>query len=106
MQATEFQSEDRPDERLVGGYFFIANGRVTPSAFGVRSLAFNRTDKYAYYCKVQINFVGKSRQEREIFGKFEDVAGDFLEELMPELMKRLPDWPAIEAGSFDEGSRG
>ena len=106
MQATEFQSEDRPDERLVGGYFFIANGRVTPSAFGVRALAFNRTDKYAYYCKVQINFLGKAREEREIFGKFEDVSADFLEELMPELMKRLPDWPAIEAGSLDDGSRG
>ena len=106
MQATEFQNDKKPDERLVGGYFFIANGRVTPSAFGVRALAFNRTDEYAYYCKVQINFAGKASREREIFDKFGDISSDFLQQLMPELMIRLPDWPDIEANGFDVGDKG
>ena len=105
MQATEFQNDKKPDERLVGGYFFIANGRVTPSAFGVRALAFNRTDEYAYYCKVQINLAGKAQREREIFDQFGGISSDFLEQLMPELMTRLPDWPEIEANGLDDSGR-
>lgn len=96
VRATEFQNEKKPTERLVGGYFFIANGRITPSAFGVRGLAFNRTDEYAYYCKVQLNFIGIAEEDREVFSAFIPVATNFIDHLLPELMARLPEWPAYD----------
>ena len=95
IRTTEFQVEKKPTQRIVGGYFFIANGRMTPSAFGVRSLAFNRTDEYAYYCKVQLNYMGIANEDREVLANFIPLASDFLTELLPELMSRLPDWPSV-----------
>lgn len=105
IRMTEFQNPKRPKERLVGGYFFIANGRVTPSAFGVRGLAFSRTDEYAYYCKVQLNYLGSADSDREVFLEFQPIATQFLIELLPELMARLPDWPTYDAMSSDDESQ-
>jgi hypothetical protein len=96
IRTTEFQVEKKPTQRIVGGYFFIANGRLTPSAFGVRSLAFNRTDEYAYYCKVQLNYMGIANEDREVMANFIPIASDFLIEFLPELMSRLPDWPSVD----------
>ena len=95
VRTTEFQHEKKPTERIVGGDFFIANGRITPSAFGVRGLAFNRTDEFAYYCKVQLNYMGTANEDREVLMDFIPIAGEFLDELLPELMTRLPDWPSV-----------
>lgn len=105
IRMTEFQNPKKPMERVVGGYFFIANGRITPSAFGVRGLAFNRTDEYAYYCKVQLNYLGLAKEDREVFLEFQPIATQFLNELLPELMSRLPNWPAYDAMSFDDKSQ-
>ena len=105
IRMTEFQNPKKPMDRVVGGYFFIANGRLTPSAFGVRGLAFNRTDEYAYYCKVQLNYLGSAQDDREVFLEFQPVATQFLNELLPELMARLPDWPTYDAMSFDDKSQ-
>jgi len=95
MRTTEFQHEKRPEDRIVGGYFFIANGRITPSAFGVRGLAFNRTDEFAYYCKVQLNYAGTANEDREVLEDFIPIASEFLDELLPDLMAKLPDWPTV-----------
>ena len=95
MTLTTFQ--DPKASRLVqfGGYFFIANGRCTPSTFGVRALAFNLTDRYAYYCKVQLS--GRYPEGAPPASeRFRADSEDFLSQLLPHLMRRLPDWPSVE----------
>ena len=105
MRATEFQNAKDPNIRLVGGYFFIANGSLTPSAFGVRGVAFNRSVEYAYYCKVQLNYVDKVDQGDDLLPAFIPVASDFFEVLLPELMARLPEWPSIEGSKLNLDTR-
>ena len=92
IRTVELGSETSPDERIFGGYFFIANGRVTPSPEGVKALAFNPQEKYAYYCKVQyIHFSRSATRE-----KFLELVGDHLNHLLPEVMRLLPDWSEVE----------
>ena len=102
MTLTTFQ--DRKASRIVqfGGYFFIANGRCTPSTFGVRALAFNLTDRYAYYCKVQLS--GRYAEgETPASDRFRADSEDFLSQLLPHLMRRLPDWPSVESDGAAAG---
>jgi hypothetical protein len=106
MTVTEFQDPKRPKHRMLGGYFFIANGRITPSAYGVRALAFERSERFAYYLKVQLNVGGVLRDaEDSLMPRFVESAEDLLGHLLPHLMRRLPDWPTYErisAGEADE----
>jgi hypothetical protein len=94
LRTTEFRDASRPDVRIFAGYFFIANGRVTPTPEGVRSLAFDLTSKSAYYAKVQFTMQATGDMTQEIFA--EKVA-EFAGELLPELMLCLPEWSEIEA---------
>lgn len=96
VRAMEFQDESRPEQRMIGGYFFIANGRVTSSALDVRKLAFQRTDQYAYYTKVQFAMPARGDDEHR-WERFQEYASEFLDELLPHLMRSLPDWPEVEA---------
>jgi len=96
IRAMEFQDEARPDQRMIGGYFFIANGRVTSSALDVRKLAFQRTDPYAYYTKVQFAMPARADDDRR-WERFQEYTSEFLDELLPHLMRSLPDWPEVEA---------
>jgi hypothetical protein len=96
ITVTEFQPPLQPDRRQMGGYFFIANGRWTASAFGVRSLAFSLTDKHAYYCKVQVTVPDLAADGPEGLERFQSIASELVSELMPHLMKRLPQWPEYE----------
>lgn len=92
IRTVELGSETAPDERIFGGYFFIANGRLTPSPEGVKALAFNPKEKYAYYCKVQfIHFSRTATRET-----FLELVADHLKHLLPELMRSLPDWSEVE----------
>lgn len=98
MTITTFQ--DRRNDRIeqLGGYFFVANGRSTATTFGVRGLAFDRTDRSAYFCKVQLSArypVGDPPPAEA----FRAQAEDFLSHLLPQLMRLLPDWPAVERQS-------
>jgi hypothetical protein len=91
-----FQDPHQPRIDQLGGYMFIANGRATATTFGVRSLAFSLSDRFAYFCKLQLSArypVGE-RPSSEIF---REQSEDFLRELLPHLMRRLPDWPSVEA---------
>jgi hypothetical protein len=97
MTVTEFQHPLRRDRRQMGGYFFLANGRWTPSALGVRSLAFSLTDKYAYYCKVQVTIPDLVADDPEALDRFRAYASELVSEVLPHLMKRLPQWPEYEA---------
>jgi hypothetical protein len=61
----------------------------------VRSLAFDRTDRSAYFCKVQLSArypVGDVPPSEA----FRAQAEDFLASFLPQLMRLLPDWPAVE----------
>jgi hypothetical protein len=94
LRVTEFQLPDKPQARIFAGYFFIANGRTTPNPTGVRKLAFDRTNKYAYYCKVQFTQIAGKESSAE---EFVSLSTDLLNELLPELMRCLPDWAEVEA---------
>ena len=93
---TEFQEQGDTRHRVLGGYFFVANGRMTSSPYQVRNLAFDLTDKYAYYCKVQCTMVLPSDGATD--QAFSDAAGDLVRQAMPDIMRCLPDWPSWEGG--------
>jgi hypothetical protein len=98
LRATEFQDPDEPGPRVFAGYFFIANGRTTPKATAVRRLAFDRTDEYAYYAKVEVTMQGGPDFDEV---KFIEIATGFLDYFLPEVMLCLPDWSEVESISVD-----
>jgi len=99
MTASIFQDPKNPGFIFIGGYFFIANGSLTPSALAVRNLSFKLTDRYAYYCKVQFSY--RVREHPEIaITMFDQLASDLLQSLLPQLMRSLPDWPTLESHSL------
>lgn len=100
----EFQHPKKPETRQVGGYFFIANGRSESSSYGVRRAAFNLTERYAYYCKIQLTKAGQvDSPDASLLGPFTEEATDLLSQLVPQVMRCLPDWPTWR--SAGSGSR-
>ena len=98
LRITQFQDPAKPKRRLIGGYMFIANGRMTPDAYGVRALAFERTERSAYYCKVQFSMeLTVQNAEDSAIPMFRSNANELFALLLPHLMVRLPDWPSVEA---------
>lgn len=97
INASEYWQPENPDHRIAAGYFFIANGAVTPLASGVRALAFKLTDEHAYYCKVQFTLVERAGTTKE---RLALVAGEMLTDLLPEIMLCLPDWSEVESGDW------
>ena len=92
-----FENAKNPSIRTVGGYFFIANGRLTPSSFGVRNLAFDWTEEYAYYCKVQFSASYRVKNDEESYlVEYRNSVEELSKELLPQLMRCLPDWSEIE----------
>ena len=99
VRVTLFTDPRNPDLRMVGGYFFIANGRLTPNAMAVRRLAYNFSDTHAYFCKVQftlLNF-GSAMTDDQLVEYFREQVEGLMVDLMPEVMRLLPDWPGYEA---------
>jgi hypothetical protein len=96
MRVMEFV-DDRTGQRIFAGYFFIANGGAVPRAEGVRRLAFNLTDDYAYYLKVQfVSYDARSPEE------LADKASDLLSDIIGDLMYLVPDWVQVEKGLWPE----
>ena len=97
IRATQFTTEDRPDIHQIGGYFFLTNGRITPSARSVENLAFDLTSTHAFYAKVEIDMTdivyddGTEFQERYLA-----ESAEFINELLPDLMRVMPDWRDYE----------
>lgn len=85
---------------LYAGYFFIANGGWVASANEVRTLAFDLTDDYAYYLKVQFSSTDVESPE-ELAGR----VGSLLDDLLGELMSCVPDWTEVQAGRYPEDHR-
>jgi hypothetical protein len=81
--------------RFHAGYFFIANGGTVPNANDVRELAFNLTDDYAYYVKVQVNSSSVDSVE-----ELAEHSADLLDDLIGEIMRCVPDWIEVERGNY------
>lgn len=77
------------------GYFFIANGGVVSSANQVRLLAFKLDEKYAFYCKVQFSSLDVTSAK-----ELGEVGGQMLNEMLGDIMRRVPDWIEVEAGRY------
>lgn len=103
MTVSAFQDPRSPRQTALGGYLFIANGAVTPSALAVRNLSFKLTDRYAYYCKLQFSARIDGEPER-VLPEFDRMVGELIQNLLPHLMQSLPDWPSIERGSTSGGT--
>jgi exosortase len=97
LRLSRFRNPADPASLHLGGYFFIANGRTTPRASDVRSLAFTLYQRYAYFAKVEFDaVVPAALPEEESIGRYIAEVESLLSELLPELMFRLPDWPTLE----------
>lgn len=99
LRVSSFSLPDS-DRRLYAGYFFIANGGVASTAERVRELAFDLKSEYAYYLKVQVSSASVGSSE-----ELAEVAGGFFEELLPEIMRCVPDWAELEAGRYASGEK-
>lgn len=100
----EFQDPKQPQDRQVGGYFFIANGVSVASSYGVRTAAFNLRDRYAYYCKIQLTNRGRVAEPNgSLIEPFKRDSAELLTELLPQVMRCLPDWPSFDAELSAEG---
>jgi len=94
LRITDF-TDPKTGRTLYSGYFFLANGRIATSAEQVRLLAFNLTDDYAYYLKVQV-----SSSQAQSAAELADAAGSLLSELFPEVMMCVPDWVQVRSGTY------
>lgn len=103
IRAMEFQQKQAPFGHIIAGYFFIANGQATPLAESVRIKAFDMRQKHAYYCKIQ--FTMRVQSEQDTRQEFAARVSDLLNSMLPELMRCLPDWAEVEAGSVGLPSR-
>ena len=77
---------------MFAGYFFVANGKTTSYPERIRLLAFDRSAKHAYYCKIQFTIRGASAFTVD---HFNHTVADFISGMLPEIMKCLPDWTEV-----------
>ena len=103
MTVSAFQDPRFPRQTALGGYLFIANGALTPSALAVRNLSFKLTDRYAYYCKLQFS-ARLNGEPDKVLPEFDRMVAELTQHLLPPLMQSLPDWPAIERETSAGGS--
>jgi len=87
--------DDESDTHLFAGYFFIANGGAVETAEGVRLLAFNLQQDYAYYLKLQ--FVSTDVDSPQALA---EMISGFLSEIIGDVMFCLPDWVEVERGEW------
>lgn len=99
LRTTEFSLPMSSELKVFAGYFFIANGHMTPMPWGVKKLAFDPRDEYAYYCKVQ--YTMPVEQDAAV-DEYLSIAADFTEDFLPRLMRCLPDWPEVERRHLTE----
>jgi hypothetical protein len=84
-----------PDQQATVLYFFAANGSFTAVPEHVRALVFDLRSKYAYWCKIEVLPRGVTDHD-----KAEAVVGEFLSQMLPEIMGCLPDWHEVRAGNY------
>lgn len=104
MNIRQYWDPSNDAVRFSAGYFFVANGSATPYAERVRLLAFKLTDVCAYYCKVQLTYEMPDRSVAP--AELAQVAGEFLSEMLPDIMYCLPDWSEVEQATAAKGGTG
>jgi exosortase len=92
LRSTEFSHPKLGDEHIFAGYLFVANGKTTAYPERIRMIAFDPSEKFAYYCKIQFTTRGGRQFTME---QFNDLASDFLSKALPEIMRCLPDWAEV-----------
>lgn len=92
MRFSEFIGQERT---IYAGYFFVANGQTKANANDVRAMAFNLDDDYAYYLKIQIN-----TNTVDTLDEFVEVSGSFIDEMLGEIMRCVPDWTEVQRGEY------
>ncbi|MEQ9206194.1 MAG: exosortase-associated EpsI family protein [Phycisphaerales bacterium] len=93
MRCSEFLIGEA--HNIYAGYFFIANGGTKANANDVRTLAFNLSDDYAYYLKVQVNSTSAKSMD-----EFVEISGSIIGDLIGELMRCTPDWVKVQQGVY------
>lgn len=83
------------ERALYAGYFFIANGGVVASSNQVRLLAFKLDQRYAFYCKIQFSSTDVNSAE-----ELGTLAGQMLDEMFGDIMRRVPDWVEVQEGRW------
>ncbi|MBC7835430.1 MAG: exosortase-associated EpsI family protein [Phycisphaerales bacterium] len=94
MRVSRFLNQTNGAQSFAG-YFFIANGQTCSGAEGVRDLAFDLKADYAYFLKVQFDSPQATSHE-----ELTRYAAMLLSELLPEIMRCVPDWAEVEAGRY------
>lgn len=94
IDAVMFVAADEEGNRQTVIYFFVASGEFVARSHDVR-FSFNFADKFAYYCKVEVQFRGVDDPEEA-----KRLTEDFLAQAMPEVMACLPDWVEVKAGRY------
>ena len=89
LRTTQFSHPKLQNEQIFAGYFFVANGKTTAYPERIRLIAFDPSEKHAYYCKIQFTTVASRSFGTE---SFREVVSAFTSEALPEIMKCLPDW--------------
>jgi exosortase len=100
LRVTEFAAP-RGDQKIYAGYFFVANGGTTPDADGVRLLAFDLKQEYAYYLKVQVTSTSVKSVD-ELAAEASSLIG----ELLPSIMRCAPDWVEVMKTGTSPGTGG
>lgn len=93
LRVTEYETPN--GARLFAGYFFIANGWAVSDGTQVRAQAFDLSADYAFYAKVQFTSSVVNSAEELAHG-----AASLLNDMLPEIMRRVPDWTEVIAGRY------
>jgi len=92
LRCTEFIHPKLGEDHVFAGYLFVANGKTTAYPERIRMLAFDKSSKYAYYCKIQFMTLGGPQFTME---EFNVLTSSFLTSALPDIMRCLPDWAEV-----------
>ncbi len=101
LRTTQFSHPRHQNEQIYAGYFFVANGKTTAFPERIRLIAFDPSQKHAFYCKIQFTTVASRSFDTE---NFREVVSAFTSEVLPEIMKCLPDWAEVTSEPNQEPS--
>lgn len=92
IPATFFAYRDGDNEPAAVVYFFSANGRFLATPDEVRLQGFDLSDRFGYYCKIEVAFPGL-HDEPQVLA----ATGNFVRDALPSILKCLPAWPVPQA---------
>lgn len=95
MRLFTYGSQDRPGTDMHVMYVFAANGEFAARAEQIRLLAFNPTDRYSYYCKIELQPIGVSDEAFAV-----ETVTRALDDMLPPIMAALPDWVEVKQGQW------